>query len=197
MSTFGGELKEIPDISIDHFVNKSCKYYFLSHCHSDHLRGISNLAECDAPLYTTHLSSLIIKRRYPSINVQVLELGYPTPMEFVCEEDGKRTNFVVTSLNAGHCLGACMFLFQIEGLDILYTGDFRISLKNAQNIKVLREVKEYGNLIVYCDTTFLNESYKDFPKQSESCDKVVEVISQHLKASSSNKGEFFSVINYL
>jgi Cft2 family RNA processing exonuclease len=81
-----------------------------------------------------------------------------------------------------------MFLFQIEGKDILYSGDFRFSLKNIENIKLMKEMRNYENLTLYLDSTFLNEKYMNFPQQSESCDKIIEMIEDHLRKSSSNKG---------
>lgn len=186
MSTFCGEISEIPGIGVDNFKNTSLKCYFVSHCHSDHIRQIGNLNNTDLPIYTTELSALILKRRYSELNVKCLEMGRPTPLEFYHNDE--RVNFVVTLLNGGHCMGSCMLLFQIEGLDILYTGDFRISLKNAQNIKNLKDIKDYGKLVVYLDTTFMKESYEYFPEQGESCDKIIKVVKDHLEISSSNKG---------
>lgn len=197
MSTFNGQLQEIRHISIDNFENTESKCYFLSHCHSDHMRSLENLSQISQPLYTTTLSALIIQKRYPSINVQILEYGFPINIEFT-DDDGKEVKFIVTALNAtGHCMGACMLLFQIEGLDILYTGDFRISLKHAQNIKTLNEIKSYSNLVLYLDTTFLNNSYKHFPSQHESSIKVIEIIDKHLSQSSSHKGIISQIINKL
>ncbi|KAL7049115.1 hypothetical protein ACKWTF_003604 [Chironomus riparius] len=187
MSTFNGQIEEIRHISVDSFEDIACKCYFLSHCHSDHMRGLENLSKISSPLYTTSLSALIIQKKYPSINVQILEYGCPMNIKFMDDED-KEVQFIVTALNAtGHCLGACMLLFQLEGLDILYTGDFRISLKHAQNINVLKEIKNYGSLILYLDTTFLSQSYKHFPTQHESSNKVIEIIDKHLSQSSSHR----------
>lgn len=188
MSTFNGQIEEIGHISVDHFESKESKCYFLSHCHSDHMKSLENLSQISQPLYTTELSALIIQKKYPSINVKILEYGFTTNIEFN-DDDGKEVKFLVTPLNAtGHCLGACMFLFQIEGLDILYTGDFRISLKHAQSITILNEIKNNGHLVLYLDTTFLNQSYKYFPSQRDSCSKVIEVIDKHLSKSSSHRG---------
>lgn len=197
MSTFNGTVKEIPDIAVDNFEDNSLKCYFLSHCHSDHMKSLETLAHITAPLYTTQLSEKIVRQRYPSINVQVLEHGYPQNIEFT-RDDGTDVTFIVTALNStGHCLGACMFLFQVEGLDVLYTGDFRMTLAHAKNIKVLNDIRSYNKLILYLDTTFMSDSYKYFPSQSESCSKVIEIVKQHLKGSSSHKGTvLFSNVQY-
>lgn len=39
-SSFDGKIKEIPEISVDNFDNKSKMAYFLSHMHSDHNQGL-------------------------------------------------------------------------------------------------------------------------------------------------------------
>lgn len=187
MSSFDGRILEIPHISVDHFDRNDQQFYFLSHLHSDHLKGIELLVT-ESPLLATPISSFIIKRKYPHLRVEELEVGYSRNLE-VIKNDGTTLSFIVTSLSAGHCLGACMLLFQIEGTDILYTGDIRISLDNAKNIKLLKEVKEYGNLVVYLDSTFMKTTYAKFPSQRESIAAIIEATKNHLDTSSSHKGE--------
>lgn len=187
MSSFNGKLLEIPQISIDHFDNNDQQFYFLSHLHSDHLKGIEKLVT-NSPFFASPISSFIIKKKYPHLQVEELEVGYSRNLEII-NDDGSSLSFVVTSISAGHCMGACMFLFQIEGTDILYTGDIRISLDNAKNIKLLKEVRDYGNLVLYLDSTFMKSSYAKFPSQRESIAAIITVIKNHLDASSSHKGE--------
>jgi DNA cross-link repair 1C protein len=195
MSTFCGEISEIPGIGVDNFSNTSLKCYFVSHCHSDHVRGIGDLQNSDKPvIYTTELSALILRRQYPDLNIKQLEIGFAMPMEIV-NDANESVKFVVTALSGGHCMGSCMLLFQIEGLDILYTGDFRISLENARNVKALNEIRRYGKLVLYLDTTFMKEEYQNFPRQGESCKKITQVIQTHLKASSNNKGSIMHILN--
>ncbi|KFM65290.1 Protein artemis, partial [Stegodyphus mimosarum] len=48
MSTFDGVIKEYPLISIDRFLkeeecdNYASTVYFLSHCHTDHMKGLED-----------------------------------------------------------------------------------------------------------------------------------------------------------
>jgi DNA cross-link repair 1C protein len=186
MSTFNGQIEEIPLISVDHFENSNQQCYFLSHCHSDHMRGLSSLATNGAPLYTTQLSSLIIKKKYPHLNVLELELGYPKHIEVLY--DNKIIKFIVTALSAGHCLGACMLLFQTENNDILYTGDFRMSLRELKNIKLLNEIREYERVILYLDSSFMKDSYQHFPTQKESLTQIIEIAENFLLNSSNSRG---------
>lgn len=186
MSSFDGRILEIPNIAVDNFDRSDQQYYFLSHCHSDHLKGIESL-QTDAPFFATPISAFIIKRKFPNLNIEELEIGYRKNLETI-KDDGEALNFSVMALSAGHCMGACLFLFQIEGCDIIYTGDFRISLKNAKNLKPLKEVIEYGNLILYLDSTFMKTSYAKFPTQRNSIKAVIHLIAEHFEASSSHKG---------
>lgn len=192
MSSFDGRIKEIPHISIDHFDRNDEQFYFLSHLHSDHLKGIEKLVT-ESPFFATPISALVIRKKYPHLRVEELEVGYSRNLE-VTKHDGSTLSFVVTSLSAGHCMGACMILFQLEGADILYTGDIRISLDNAKNIKLLKEVRDYGNLVVYIDSTFMKSSYAKFPTHRESIAAIITAIKNHLNASSSHKGELIFFI---
>jgi Cft2 family RNA processing exonuclease len=102
MSTFDGNVKEIQGIAVDHFANNDLKCYFISHVHSDHLKELNNL-KTEAPIYTSKLSKLVIKKKYPHLNVEELETAYQKEIRF--EHENEEINFIVTLINAGHCLG--------------------------------------------------------------------------------------------
>lgn len=189
MSTFNGVIHEIPQISVDEFSNAEQKCYFLSHCHTDHMRGLSSL-RTDAPLYTTSISALILRSTFPTLeqNIKILEIGIASSFDLPLDECGKTLSFVVTALSAGHCPGSCMLLFQIEGVDILYTGDFRISMKNLQQVKTFEIIRSHANCIVYLDSTFMKTSFPIFPTQTESVVKIVQLVGAHLKGNKNNIG---------
>lgn len=195
MSTFNGEILEIPGISVDEFTNVSQKCYFLSHCHSDHMRGLSSL-KTEAPLYTTAISALIVSSKCPQLrdNMKILEIGVATSIDLPPDDSGLTLNFVVTALSAGHCPGSCMLLFQIEEFDILYTGDFRISMKNLQQVKLFDTIRSHSNAIIYLDSTFMKTSFPNFPSQTESVKTIVELVDDHLKRGRNNKGDFWSFL---
>lgn len=186
MSTFDGKI-EIEGISIDEFVNIDQKCYFLSHCHTDHMRGLS-LLTTNSPIYMSALSEIFIRKKYPLLkdNIKILEYNVATYVEI--ERKGC-TGFLVTALSAGHCAGACMLLFQVEGRDILYTGDLRISMKNALKIKILEEIRASENLVIYLDSTFFKTSFPNFPSQTESVKKILEIVEEFLKKSKNHKGK--------
>jgi DNA cross-link repair 1C protein len=190
MSTFDGKVCEIAGIRVDEFVDDRAKCYFLSHCHTDHMRGLK-LLQTESPVYTSSISALLLRNKCPNLteNVRILELGIPNAVELI-QDDGSSLNFVVTAISAGHCAGSCMLLFQIEGCDILYTGDFRISLKNAHNIKLLKEIRSSSaNTVMYLDSTFLKSSFPSFPSQTESVNTILEIVDKFLRKSMSHKGK--------
>lgn len=191
MSTFNGKIQEIPGISVDEFVNVDEKCYFLSHCHTDHMEGLSTL-QTEAPFYTTAISALFLQSKFPDLkdNIKILEFGVATSIDLQHNEDSVQ-NFIVTALSAGHCPGSCMLFFQTEGFDVLYTGDFRMSMKNLSQVKLLDTIGSHANVIIYLDSTFMKTSFLNFPSQTESVVKIVELVDSHLKGNENNTGDYF------
>ena len=69
MSSFNGRVVELPGVIVDHFVGSNVKeghFFFLSHCHKDHMEGLSS---------PTFIKAL--KQRYKStvLNTCVTGLG--------------------------------------------------------------------------------------------------------------------------
>lgn len=81
MSTFDGFIHGFELLSVDRFVaqNRGAKVFFLSHCHYDHMVGLSEIDETSplpGPLYLSEVSSLFVNKRFPAIQrVQVLKIG--------------------------------------------------------------------------------------------------------------------------
>lgn len=75
MSTFSGFLSEINGISIDKFtdLNRISKVFFLSHCHTDHMKGLSD--DLVGPVYLSEISAVIVRRLYPKIQLKTLSIG--------------------------------------------------------------------------------------------------------------------------
>lgn len=78
MSTFKGFFHEIPYISADRFEQENLeqsKLLFLSHCHADHMVGLSLSTKLCVPLYTSEISAIFLKKQYPNLtNIQTLEI---------------------------------------------------------------------------------------------------------------------------
>lgn len=94
---------------------------------------------------------------------------------------------IVTAIPAGHCPGSVMFIFETIDHRILYTGDFRISLKDLKNLKSFRsslsEVLSFD--AIYFDSTFFDQNYLQFPTQVESAERICKLIRDWLSKGSS------------
>lgn len=78
MSTFGGSFEEIPFISVDRFdeANLQSECFFLSHCHTDHMIGLEHPNGLPKVLYTSEISAVIIRQKYPEKHIiKTLEIG--------------------------------------------------------------------------------------------------------------------------
>ncbi|UMM15449.1 hypothetical protein L5515_002840 [Caenorhabditis briggsae] len=144
-------------ISVDYFQQSSkCNYHFLTHAHSEHCRGIN--AKFPHKVYcskeTAKILNLIVGEPLPEDTIQPLDLNIPYKFE----------NFQVTAIDANHCPGAVMFVFQgplideIAGGPILCTGDFRAEasyMRQFENEK-LGWVKDISFARIYLDNTYFS-----------------------------------------
>ncbi|XP_076173065.1 DNA cross-link repair protein snm1 [Ptiloglossa arizonensis] len=191
MSTFLGLIKEIPGILVDCFDNEiltsSSYIFFLSHCHTDHMKGLSNtffeyLYKSNKYLYCSPITKALLESKFSFQNycVKEIDINAPTVIEYELQNKEKIL-ISVTCIPAGHCLGSIMFMFEINNMSILYTGDFRINPIDFPKLKGLHYY-EYSRLLprtftkIYLDTTFLNYDFPCFPTRKESLDKMSDVI---------------------
>ncbi|XP_053686797.1 DNA cross-link repair 1A protein-like [Sabethes cyaneus] len=141
-------------------------HYFLTHFHADHYIGLKR--SFAKPLIMSSITARLVKA---FINVSedyytTVELHVPITIDEVR----------ITALDANHCPGGVMFLFQLpDGTNILHTGDFRASAD-------MEEYPEFWNMdidLVYLDTTYLSSKYA-FKSQWESITDVCRVIRSFL-----------------
>ncbi|OAD54108.1 Protein artemis [Eufriesea mexicana] len=188
MSTFLGLIKEIPGISVDRFdgANLMSSILFLSHCHFDHMHGLSDIffehiAEYKKYLYCSPITKALLEARFKfkSSCVKEIDINTPTVIEYGIENNEKIL-ICVTSVSAGHCPGSVMFLFERNDISVLYTGDFRINSTDLSKLKGLHYSID-SKLIprtfskIYLDTTFLSTDFCAFPSRQESIFKIYEV----------------------
>ncbi|XP_068611332.1 protein artemis [Brachionichthys hirsutus] len=198
MSSFAGRMKEYPTISLDRFdrENLHARAYFLSHCHKDHMKGLSG------PLLRTKLRFSRTVRLYCSFvtkelllsnpkyafweeYIVPLELESPTQISLVDEASGEKEDVVVTLLPAGHCPGSVMFLFEGSHGNVLYTGDFRLAAGDASRMELLHagsRVKDIQS--IYLDSTFYDPQFYQIPSREVCLNGISKLIGDWISQSS-------------
>ncbi|XP_045603958.1 protein artemis isoform X2 [Procambarus clarkii] len=195
MSSFSGKIKEFPQISVDRFDgrNLASTAYFLSHAHSDHMIGLSSPQFLDhlesnsgVYLYCSAITARFLQAsiRHRPLDPFVRPLPPEEPIKItvpnVAEEASHQ--LCVTLIPAGHCPGSVMFLFEGRGGTVLYTGDFRTSVGDVEQILALHNadgtVKTVDSL--HIDTTFCHRDILHFPTREESSSAIGDLVEDWL-----------------
>ncbi|XP_011879832.1 PREDICTED: protein artemis [Vollenhovia emeryi] len=207
MSTFLGLIDEIPGISVDRFdgENRNSSAYFLSHCHTDHMEGLSYtffmyLIQYNKYLYCSPISKILLESKFGGKDkgsllnfpcIKAIEVDEKFLVEHKSEGNVEITDLFVTCISAGHCPGSVMFLFERLDKFILYTGDFRINTRDYRKLKSLhyhvdsnRFPKKLAKM--YLDTTFLDSDFRSFPTRKETINVMGREVRDWLKKSSRN-----------
>ncbi|KAG8224986.1 hypothetical protein J437_LFUL005997, partial [Ladona fulva] len=200
MSEFGGKLDEIEEVSIDRFDGDNLKStaFFLSHCHSDHMVGLNSkefeeaLCKRDVYLYCSEISCCILKNDlcYGHLKHKIKALTTAqSHILTVPSLNDSRKEICVTLIPAGHCPGSVMFLFELPAGNVLFTGDFRVTMTDVKNLSQLHHrdgsLKEINTC--YLDATFFDELYPSFPSREESLKKICDLIKEWLTGDNSNE----------
>ncbi|CAI4048412.1 DNA cross-link repair protein PSO2 SKDI_13G2680 [Saccharomyces kudriavzevii IFO 1802] len=179
------------EIVVDGFnyrASETISQYFLSHFHSDHYMGLkkswNNPDENPVKkiLYCSKITAILVNLKFkiPMDEIQILPMNKRFWITDVIS---------VVTLDANHCPGAIIMLFQEFSANqrdrpirqILHTGDFR---SNAQMIRTIQEwlAETASHTIdqVYLDTTYLTMGY-NFPSQHSVCTTVAEFTLQLLE----------------
>eukprot|EP00042_Codosiga_hollandica_P033233 m.219811 g.219811 ORF g.219811 m.219811 type:complete len:188 (+) comp54140_c0_seq1:83-646(+) len=129
------------------------RVFFLTHAHADHTEGLS--AAFPHPIHCSPITKRILMHKFAIPSSQLIELEVGERRIVRLDSEGQVT-MCVTAIDANHCPGAIMLLFQGYFGNILCTGDFRYSsamLPYLQSIHID---------LVYLDTTFANPIFS-FP----------------------------------
>lgn len=178
------QIKIGEDISVDYFLKKSgSRYNFLTHAHSDHYRGLDK--KWTRSVYCSPETAKLL----PHIMGYTADSPPPAGLINPLEENvpHKFDSFQVTLVNANHCPGAVMFVFEgskieeIAGGAVLCTGDFRAdkmfleSLKPGNQLHWMTEIK-FG--IIYLDNTYFSLDMP-FPERCEAEKILLKAIEAH------------------
>ncbi|CAD0101067.1 unnamed protein product, partial [Aureobasidium mustum] len=205
MSTFDGIVREFPYVRIDNFTNYpdeppplAC---FLSHVHSDHLKGLesfkSTFIYCTAqtrelllrlekyPHRMNFARGILESRKqtYRRLKNHIKPIPLQTPTEI---ELAPGQSIRVTLFDANHCLGSCMFLIEGNSKAILYTGDLRSEqwwvntlIRNPVLLPYTKGTQRLDN--IYLDTTFTSSDALEYemPSKAEGLTELIKKASQH------------------
>ena len=172
-------------------------FYFLTHAHQDHLRGArEDLFDDDdddddddqqGMVYCTETTKMLLVRKFPRLESRVKILEYDSvEMVSVAPRDATKkekedARFNVYCLDAGHCPGSAMFVFEGAFGKVLHSGDFRRedwcgSLPTPLP-KVLDNRKMPPVDVLYLDNTYNNPEY-DHPPRTVALERIVKLVME-------------------
>lgn len=149
----------------------SARLFFLTHMHCDHTVGLSSTWA--RPLYCSPITACLLHRRLQVSKhwIRALEVGESHVLPLY--EIGQET-MTVTLIDANHCPGSVMFLFEGYFGTILYTGDFRYTPSMLKEPALILG-KQIHTL--YLDNTNCNPALV-LPSRQEATQQIVQLIRQ-------------------
>ncbi|RLM02020.1 hypothetical protein CFD26_109135 [Aspergillus turcosus] len=155
---------------------EGCNAYFLSHYHSDHYMGLTSSWR-HGPIYSSRPTANLVRQQLKVDPKWVVDLQFEKKTEV------PGTNGVhVTMIEANHCPGSAIFLFEKQVGSgpsarvqrILHCGDFRASPAHVQHALLRPETddpttgqrRQQKIDVCYLDTTYMSPKYA-FPSQED------------------------------
>ncbi|KAF0697231.1 Aste57867_12059 [Aphanomyces stellatus] len=149
------------------------KVYFLTHFHSDHYMGLTKsfsagIIYCTPVTAKLVLLCLGVNKKY----VHPLAMNQPHVLP---DQQAQ-----VTFIEANHCPGAALVLFQVRGgKTYLHTGDFRYDSSMLENRHLVRFAHQEPPLdAVYLDTTYCEPQYCH-PTQAVAIAETKRLVDAH------------------
>ncbi|KAI0234710.1 5' exonuclease Apollo [Lamellibrachia satsuma] len=169
-----GHLIPNTPIAVDFWKIRETKprIFFLTHMHADHTVGLTSTWRY--PIYCSPVSKRLLLHKF-SIDARFIHALEENESHIVPLDERGQETMTVTVINANHCPGAVMYLFDGDFGRILYTGDFRYEpymsihtvLAGVTNVDVL-----------YLDNTY-NCNACNFPTRSVAKTMVCDIIRSH------------------
>ncbi|EFO84754.1 hypothetical protein CRE_03853 [Caenorhabditis remanei] len=165
-------------IAVDYFIKRSKRpYHFLTHAHTDHTRGLDLTA--GRPVYCSPQTALILPKIMGVDPKHILD-GTICPLELM--RPHRFEGFQVTLLDANHCPGSVMFLFEgylieeFAGGPVLCTGDFRADKTFMNRLDgPLNFLSEFRLARIYLDNTYFKLDL-EFPTRKSAQKKLIKEI---------------------
>lgn len=162
-------------IAVDFWRLRHCPHsrvFFLSHMHADHTAGLTSSWNT----YTIYCSELTRRLAIAKLGVNSdLVVGLPLDESVIVnlDEAGKET-MTVTLVDANHCPGSVMFIFEGYFGKILYTGDFRYCERLTTHSAI--QGKQFD--VLYLDNTYCDPKCV-FPSRTQATVNILEIIRSH------------------
>ena len=167
----------IPDtpIAVDFWKLRQCPHsriFFLSHMHADHTVGLTS-SWARYPIYCSEVTRKLLLAKVGVKSELVVGLPIDESVTVNLDEIAKET-MSVTLVDANHCPGAVMFIFEGYFGKILYTGDFRFCESMASHPAI--SARQFDML--YLDNTYCDPRCA-FPTRAEATGEILEIIRKH------------------
>ncbi|BBM99861.1 DNA cross-link repair 1A protein [Marchantia polymorpha subsp. ruderalis] len=144
-----------------------CSHWFLTHFHTDHYQGLTRGFRYGR-IFCSEITARLVNAR--------IGVSWERLMIVPLNEKFKICGVDVTFIDANHCPGSVMILFEPpNGEAVLHTGDFRFCSAMRDNASL--QSTSVHTLIL--DTTYCDQQY-DFPKQEAVIQFVIEAIQAEL-----------------
>jgi len=106
----------------------------------------------------------------------------------IIESRGKPVT--VTLLDANHCPGAIMFLFEVGNKTILHVGDFRWDREIMMKMPQLKAFSNANPRLneIFLDTTYCDKKYS-LPTQAEAIEATITAVEEELAMAKKRKNE--------
>jgi ATP-dependent DNA ligase I len=162
----------------ERFFQNNRVFHFLTHAHADHYTGLSTGA------WSRPGRQIFCNRITGSVVRHILDLPEENIEELKMDEKVQMHPLVtVTAIDANHCPGACMLIFEFacSGRRVLHTGDFRYTASWQIDSQYLRALVHNGCDELYLDTTYCHPRHKTIPDQKVALDLVEQEVAERLK----------------
>lgn len=158
-------------ITVDYFQRGTLPprtLFFLTHAHADHLYGLDS--SFNQKIYCTSVTKKLLLQMISLEPELIEEIEYDSPFQIHldCPEQAV---ICVTAINAHHCPGSAMFLFEGYFGKILYTGDFRLDPDMFTHLLLVNSEPD----ILFLDNTYNNPMCR-FPTREITRNIIVQKI---------------------
>eukprot|EP00629_Pelagomonadales_sp_RCC1024_P009576 CAMPEP_0119289148 /NCGR_PEP_ID=MMETSP1329-20130426/38543_1 /TAXON_ID=114041 /ORGANISM="Genus nov. species nov., Strain RCC1024" /LENGTH=205 /DNA_ID=CAMNT_0007289939 /DNA_START=177 /DNA_END=790 /DNA_ORIENTATION=+ len=150
------------------------RHWPLTHAHGDHTCGLSGAFDAGTIYCSTITKRLVCANISQRLEARIRTIDIGESIELGATK--------LTALDAGHCPGSLLFLFEhVSGVNVLHTGDMRASpaVRDQPGLAPFRAGGPRQLDLIYLDTTYANKNY-DFPPQAEACAEIRSIVQREM-----------------